>query len=137
MGSWGFAPHPKIWREFQDWFHLKVNDKSFHPYVDGIVMTGWYKSFEKKGTADGMWTMWFIYFCEENRLYTLYNNLNRVLGASTHGLSVHRQEPGLHFHGKPRADAEKHLLTEWSPDYIAFPENTKKLNYNGKEASAG
>ena len=51
VGLWGFIPHPKVWGNFQNWFHKVIKDKSIKPYVGGgVVFNTWYKSFEKKGS---------------------------------------------------------------------------------------
>ena len=99
MGSWGFSPDARIWRDFQNWYHSAANDSKFQPYVDGLVMTRWYKSFQKKNTADSMWTMWFIYYCNEHKLFTLYNNLQSYTKRDDSCLAVNRREPGLHYKG--------------------------------------
>lgn len=55
IGTWGYIPHPKVWRDFQTWFHdvtldswKKSNDykpakSNYKPYVPDIVPDGWYK----------------------------------------------------------------------------------------------
>ena len=41
VGAWAFAPFPKQWRKFQDFYLAKHTDKSFHPYTAGApVHTG-------------------------------------------------------------------------------------------------
>ena len=136
MGSWGFVPHPKWWRDFQDWYHEKSKDASFKPYVKGIIMTQWFKNFEKKNTADSMWTIWHIFFTDMHKLYAVYNNLNQLTGTDSHNLCVHRAEPGLHYKGKARQDVEKLLLDYWSSTFVDFPEKTPKLDYSGKPIAA-
>lgn len=131
VGSWGFAPNPAIWKQFQDWFHMIRKDSSFRPYVDKLIMTGWYKKFEKSGKEDSMWTMWFIYYCNQHKLYGVYNNINHAISSKNHSLCVHRAEPGLHFSGQPRTGAEKLLLSEWSDEYIHFPKDVKKHSFSG------
>ena len=132
VGSWGFAPHPRVWRGFQDWFHKVYPDKSFHPYVPGLILTKWYKGFEKAGTQDSMWTMWFIYYTNERNLYCVVNNLNHMTKSKDKCLSVHRAEPGLHYKGRPRANVEKLLLSNWSSQYVAFSPTTTKFDWNGE-----
>ena len=132
VGSWGFVPSPSVWSNFQDWFHKAVKNKSFRPYVNGLTMTKWYKNFEKKGTEDSMWTMWFIYFCNKYKLFGVYNNLNHVEGKKDRCLAVHRAEPGLHYTGKSRTGVEVLLLNKWNKKYIEFPKAVKKYLWNGK-----
>ncbi len=40
VGTWAFAPHPKHWREFLDWFNSVDNEK-FDPYVPGLITSDW------------------------------------------------------------------------------------------------
>ena len=131
LGSWGFSPHPKVWRDFQDWFHEAHTNKSFHPYVEGIAMNAWYKSFERKGSANTMWTMWFIWYTDKYNTFCLIHNLQKFVGSKKTALAVNRQEPGLHYGGKG-IDNTGNLLTEWSEKYIQFPEKTKKYDYDAK-----
>lgn len=132
IGSWGFAPTASVWRDFQDWFHKQYqNQTSFRPYVNGLVMTSWYKNFEKKHTQDSMWTMWFIYYINQRNLYCVFNNLKRVTNNAS-GLCVHRAEPGLHYHGKARKNTDKLLMSHWSDSYVKFPSKIKKYGFNGK-----
>jgi len=94
LGSWGHSPNREHWRKFAEWFKERAWDKSFKPYVDGLVMTDWYKKQEGKET---MWTMFYIYWCEKYGYYNMYVNLheNKTLASNW-------QEPGLHFRAKVR-----------------------------------
>ena len=129
LGSWGFSPHPVRWAEFQDWYHVARKDINFHPYVNGLRMTTWYKSFEKQHTQDSMWTMWHIYYCDKHDLYTVYNNIVKA-GAIKEGyLSQNRREPGLHFGG---TGIEAHrLLTKWNNTFTSFPDHPVMLEFDG------
>ena len=96
LGSWGYSPVPKHWGNFREWFHTHACDPSFHPYVNDLVPTLWYKKQERKKS---MWTMWHIRYAHDNHLYTVYANLEneRTLAASW-------REPGLHFRAKKGAE---------------------------------
>ena len=131
LGSWGFSPHPRIWREFQDWFHEVYKDKTFHPYVNGLVMTSWYKEFEKSGREKSMWTMWFIWYTHKHDLFCLINNLGKFTGSNASALAIHRHEPGLHFSGKGTNNVNR-LLSTWDYKYVKFPKTTAKLDYDAK-----
>ena len=41
VGTWGYAPHPKRWREMLDWFHSIENADEFDPYVKGLATSDW------------------------------------------------------------------------------------------------
>ncbi|ESN98399.1 hypothetical protein HELRODRAFT_176859 [Helobdella robusta] len=80
IGTWGFAPSPQFWAEFQDWFHYARGVKGFQPYVDGTVVSSWFRQFVNMGTADTMWEMWFIHFATKKNIFTVYSNLKHVNG---------------------------------------------------------
>ena len=48
----------------QDWFHQHKPSVApyFRPYVPDALPTKWYRQFERSGTEDSMWSMWFIYY---------------------------------------------------------------------------
>ena len=130
VGSWGFAPRPEAWRRFQDWYRSASADRRFRPYVDGVIMTSWYKTFEKQGKANTMWTMWFIYFCNANDLFTVYNNLNALTNTTHSCLAVNRKEPGLHYSGKGK-DNGGLLLRYWNDSFVNFSDALKKFGFDG------
>lgn len=130
LGSWGFAPKPLVWRQFQDWFHEKRLQASFKPYVSNLLMTEWYKKFERKGTQDSMWTMWFIYYTNSNNLYCVYNNLPANLKRSDVCMAVHRREVGLHFHGTPLQNSHL-LLKTWKKSFVMFTTSVAKIEFDG------
>lgn len=132
MGTWGFAPHPKVWRAFQDWYHSKITDPNFRPYVNDLVLTSWYKKFEKRGTQDGMWSMWFTYYINERNLYVLHDNINAMTSSEDKCLAVHREEPGLHYFSKAKTNGQKNLLVNWTDEYIHFPQKPKLISFFGK-----
>lgn len=132
VGSWGFSPMPQPWRQFQRWYHdMRTNDGTYRPFVEGIVMSSWYKIFGKKGGEETMWTMWFITFCHEHHLFTLYNNLNSLENKTSNCLAVNRREPGLHFHKKAHNNTGL-LLRQWKDRYVDFSSNINKYGFNGK-----
>ena len=52
-GSWGLAPHPRRWYEFQNWYESVKRNTKFKPYLkEAVLHTNWYRSFVKSGTAD-------------------------------------------------------------------------------------
>lgn len=93
VGSWGYAPVARHWREFRAWYNERANT-SYIPAVDDLTPTKWYRNFKAAGREHTMWTMWFIDYCNQRRLYTLYYNhpTQQTLGA-------HWAERGEHFDG--------------------------------------
>ena len=130
LGTWGFSPHPKTWRMFQDWYHAIKNNRTFRPYVENMIVTKWYKTAEEEGLADGIWEIWHIYFSSINRFYCVYNNLNTFLTTKKACLSVNRKEDGLHYKGKA-VNNTKNLLQSWEDKYVEFPKFTTYYNYDG------
>ena len=131
VGSWGFIPHPKVWSDFQKWFHSVRKVKTFKPYigVDGHIFDRMYKRFEKKGTADSMWTEWFVRYTNDHNLYCVYNNLVRFTNSEYSKLAINRKETGLHFHKKGIFN-EDEILTKWNDSYIKFPAKIPRLEFN-------
>ena len=48
----------------QDWFHRHKPSVAphFRPYVPDALPSKWYRDFERAGTQDSMWEMWFIHY---------------------------------------------------------------------------
>ena len=95
-GSHGFAPIPHVWRSFVQWYRVKAveyKNGQFKPYVAGLTCTKWFKEFEARGQQfERMWTQWFIYFVNQQNLYTLYAPSYRVLNGQTNdriGFIIH------------------------------------------------
>lgn len=132
IGTWGFAPSPQRWHDFQQWFHATHGRADFHPYVPGIAPTQWYKDFEESGRADSMWEMWLIFYTYKEKLFTVYNNLPAFNGNSQSCLSINRREVGLHVGAKGREDMCS-LLVDWIDEYIAFPLSVWKLDWTGRK----
>lgn len=142
ISSWGYAPDPDHWLAFLEWY--QNNYAVLKPYVPGIIMTSWFKEFERKKKTDTMWTMWFIYYTYHHNLYTLFPNLPRNQTTSylnkTHGrrpkncLVYNRKEPGLHYSSKA-VSKYPCLSFKWSQDFLKFKKtqmyylfNTTRLN---------
>ena len=94
-------------------------------------MTKWYQAFEREGRADTMWTMWFIYYTNKNNLYCVYNNLPTKLQRSDVRIGIHRQENGLHSHGKALNNSHM-LLQTWEQSYVALSSFVSKIEFDGK-----
>ena len=76
--------------------------------------------------------MWFIYYMHDKKLYAVYSNLCAYTGSNQSSLVVHRYEAGLHRHRKLAADADvNRLLDVWKDDYVVFPSEPARLNWNG------
>ncbi|KAI0209332.1 hypothetical protein LSAT2_005998 [Lamellibrachia satsuma] len=135
-GSWGCSPHPTHWRHFRLWFQTKMaaKDPSFHPYVtEARLHTWWYKIFEKQNRQDSMWTMWFIYYCNEHRLFGLYSNLPQHTGLHNVSLSVNRKEAGMHFGATHQIQhTDDMLLRFWRDDFVKFPSDPPMYDYDGR-----
>ena len=132
LGTWGFAPHPGSWREFQDWYHsVRVPNSILKPYVPGIVPTGWYQMFEGQGRQESMWEMWHIYFAYIKKLWCVYSNLIQFSGRQDVILSNNRMERGLHFHGDGAQVVSPNLLKTWDEKFKNFPSRPVMYSYDG------
>lgn len=131
-GSYGLAPDAAVWTEFLGWVAQRQAEPRFRPYVEGLVTTAWFRSFEKQGRQGTMWTQWFIRFVDERRLYTLYPNTSPEAC-----LVIHWREKGEHF-SQSDADSFKRnpgrLVSVWNR-LPAFPSSL--LYYNWSMLPAG
>lgn len=125
LGTWGYSPHHKNWLRFVEWYKNVSKDPSFQPLVPGILPSQWWQVFQKQGKTDGMWSMWHIYHAWNNKLWTLYPNLE-----DSRGLTISWKEAGLHYKkGDTSADP---ILQEWKPVYEDLPREPARVDVNGK-----
>jgi len=140
FGTWGFSPDAKHWRLFQNWYHgVRTSQPAFKPYVAAdATFTAWYKMFEKQKKEDSMWSMWFIRYCWDNNLWTLYPNFaihakkNNIQSVRGHYLAYPRHEAGLHYSSAQARKSNTHLLSEWHDYLTEFPETIPRYTFNGK-----
>ena len=137
-GAQGLAPVAKHWRAFQDWYHLKINDTTFHPYIkDDTTITRWRKSFEKAHTENRNWAIWWGRYCDDHNLWHMYPNIAAHAKATgrkdSNGkyFAYHRQENGLHFSGQKRSN-KGHLIDSWHSYFTEWPAKVKKYYYQGQ-----
>ena len=133
-GTWGMAPHPARWAEFQDWYEIQKNISNFHPYVPkAAVHTSWYKHFEKRNRQDTMWTMWFIYFLNKFDLFAIYSNIPTYSSSPNSSLTSNRREAGMHFPDKIQdASLIPKLMVHWNESYVNFPKKPVTYGFDGK-----
>ena len=106
----------------------------FHPYVPGALPTYWYRLFESRGTTNHMWSMWFIYYMHINMLYSVYSNLGVYTGEREWSFVVNRFERGMHVgirKTKRCAGDVDRLINVWKDEYVVFPAEPARLNWNG------
>lgn len=77
LGTWGFSPCTQKWVQFTRWFNTVYPNTSVEPIVPGNIASTWYKQFKKAGKANGMWSIWHIYYAWQSKEYTLYPNNKR------------------------------------------------------------
>ncbi|XP_060597005.1 uncharacterized protein LOC132750932 [Ruditapes philippinarum] len=123
LGSWGFSPSTKNWKQFLDWFYSE-DKSSFKPYVPGNIASDWYEILSSGGKANTMWTMWHIYYAWKNNEYTLHCNF-----PENAGLTTNWREKGLHY-SQTEGSSNK-LLTEWKSEYNNLPDHVPYLNLSG------
>ena len=87
VGSIGFSPHWKQWRAFLNWIH-SVDTTTVDVKTPGLITSDWLDNLDRRH----MWTQYFIWFCKQHDLYTLYVNL-----PEQKTLAAHMREKGKHF----------------------------------------
>ena len=112
FSTWSFSPKRAVWKAFRSWFAKRRNDPAYNPVLGpGIKPSEWYQHFRSVGKADGMWSIHFLKFMDEQRLYTVYPwvDAGRVTVVQNH------REPGLHYDGKAEAGVDFPLtLKAWT-----------------------
>ena len=132
LGTWGFAPHPQSWRNFQKWYHkVRKSESSLKPYVPGIEPTDWYKMFEEQGRQETMWEMWHIYYAYISNHWCVYPNLISYTGRPDVLLSTNRKEAGLHFENGESQDSSALLLMSWEEQFSKIPMQPAVYMYDG------
>mmetsp|Transcript_5928 Transcript_5928/g.13713 ORF Transcript_5928/g.13713 Transcript_5928/m.13713 type:complete len:1279 (-) Transcript_5928:130-3966(-) len=127
LGSIGFAPTARIWREFVEWTDCALcNDVDVS--VDGLITSGWYRRDKKKRS---MWEQHLVYYMYHQDLYCLYQFPSNI----TLGLASHWKEQGEHFTGKA---SPSHGLVE-DPSELGnfhFPLEPNKFDWGANPVTA-
>jgi UDP-arabinose 4-epimerase len=116
VGSIGFSPHWKQWRAFLNWID-SVDTSTVNIKTPGLITSDWFDVLDKRH----MWTQYFIWFCKQHDLYTLYVNL-----PEQKTLAAHMREKGKHFDKTEGRDFA--LATKVSMD---FPNDLVKYGWDG------
>ncbi len=96
VGTWAFAPHPRHWREFLDWFNSLDSD-AFDPYVRGLATSDWLHQHTAQGRRHMTWEQWHVYYCQHHGQFTLYLNLPDRMT-----MAANWMEHGVHTRGSAR-----------------------------------
>jgi len=102
VGSWGFSPEARHWRNFLDSESNWINQV---PKIENLGINAW---LQHKATS--IWTMFWMKWSVERGLYTLY-----VTCPGKDSLAIHHREKGEHLHETrgPRYN----LLKRWPPEW--------------------
>merc|ERR1712194_222238 len=137
VGSQGFAPKAKVWRQFVSWFNctfakgneLRARDVSTLRNGPPLVTGQWWSALPPAG----MWTQYFIYFSDEMHLYTLYHHLPSK-GPNNHpALVAHMRAPGDHFKGKDAGAGKADNPPEMGLVNMDMPPSLPLLGWDAKE----
>ena len=124
VGTIGFLPHPVQWAKFTSWARI-IDLDQFDPTTAGVLpqlqTSTWFRELD----PSGWWEAYFIHFCEQNGLYTVYA-LPRGGGA----MAVHHQEKGVHFEGGGGAD-----FAVANDVMLSFPPHPAKFGWDGNPES--
>ena len=125
--TWGYAPHPRSWRAYQDWFYKVEQDPHFRPLVPGILPTQWYLGERKRGRERALWEMWHIYYSHNSQppQFTVMAN-TREDGY----FAINRHEKGLHDTGNGIA-VDKLFAGTWKTKYGVFQKCPNQYDYSG------
>lgn len=117
LGSWGYSPHPRWWRQF-----IELDFKHLDPSVPHLITTRWFNR-QKRGK---MWTQYWIWFCNEHNIYTVYLN-----APMRHSFGVNYREKGVHYGHTYGPDG--HAITEWNPRWDKPPVELELYGWNYKQ----
>jgi FkbM family methyltransferase len=131
VGSWGYSPTLRHWRNFTRWVRAYEPLESLHkPYVQGTQPTAWYKDFAKNGRCPGpncMWTqLHHFYTSWASDRYTVYAKCERGLT-----LATNHQEKGLHYGTGMHMDFPR-LRTALPEKLFKFEKNPIIVGLDGK-----
>jgi len=116
VGSIGFSPHWAQWRAFRAWM-ASVDAETVDVSTPGLVTSEWFDRLDRRQ----MWTQYFVWFCRQRGLYTLYVNLP---GGET--LAAHMRAKGEHFSGR---DGRDFAVAAAVP--LAFPAQPAAYGWDG------
>jgi len=117
VGSIGFSPHWKQWRAFLNWID-SVDTATVNVKTPGLITSDWLDNLDRRH----MWTQYFIWFCNQHDLYTLYINL-----PNKKTLAAHMREKGEHF---ARTEGRDFALA--SKISMSFPTDLVKYGWDGQ-----
>ncbi|EJK49616.1 hypothetical protein THAOC_31488 [Thalassiosira oceanica] len=120
LGSIGFAPTARIWREFLEWTDCAL-EHDVDVYVDGLITSRWWRKPKNKRS---MWEQHLVYYMYHQNMFCLYQFPRN----STLGLASHWKENGEHFKGKTRSS---HGLVEDPAELgnFRFPSEPNKFDW--------
>ncbi|KAG7355507.1 hypothetical protein IV203_000193 [Nitzschia inconspicua] len=119
LGSHGFSPLAKIWKEFLEFVHCtQRRGDNVSIATPELITSDWYHSVVSK---QSMWTQHFIYFTKHHNLYNIYQF------PRDKALTAHWQEKGAHFDGKTRR--RNYPLVQDGDIDMDFPLHLKKYDW--------
>lgn len=92
IATWSLSPTHDAWRRFRAWARGSLDRSRDDPGLADTVPGQWFREFKARGTADGMWEIWYMRFMHDQGLYTVYPW--REDGAA---YVCNWREPGLHY----------------------------------------
>ena len=118
VGSIGFSPHWQQWQSFLKWVD-SVNVDTVNVKTPDLITSDWFDTLDRRH----IWTQYFIWFCNEHDLYTLYLNL-----PYKKTFASHMREKGEHFKGSEGRD-----FAVASEVVLKFPKNLQKYGWDGQK----
>ena len=118
VGSIGFSPHWKQWHAFLQWID-KVDVSTVDIRTRDLVTSDWFYKSDKRQ----MWTQYFIWFCQQHKLFTLFVNL-----PDRKTLASHMREPGEHT----PVNMQRDFFVADRVDTMNFPSALLKYDWDAK-----
>ena len=84
MGSIGFAPNARIWREFLEWTDCAL-EHDVDVYVDGLITSRWWRRPKNKRS---MWEQHLVYYMYHQDMYCLYQVCAKQISCPAHSVGA-------------------------------------------------
>ena len=123
VGTWGYSPHPKRWKNFLSWHKQHANETPAYFDVPGILPSSWWREFIKQNRTGTMWTQYMHYYVDrvKPQLYHLYVNL-----PDKKTICAHHRERGEHYRGGQGKSFETAQMIS-----LIFPAQLEKYGWDG------
>jgi len=110
ISTWGPLIFPNFWADFISWYWDKSSNSDFLPLFSNLITNKWFIS---RGGGRSVWSAWFIRYCGEKGLYTLYTNF-----PGGEAFVVNSREKGVNY---PEKKGLNSAMVKSMQDKLDFP----------------